>query len=110
MRLRRSAQIAAASLALLGVAACNPTTMTLAGDRAATRDIAFKLVSELDPVIEPAPVAQCIGASATPDEADALIAADQSGDRDAAQAALTKILRKTNTQECLSSVGVPDFV
>ncbi|MEM1430801.1 MAG: hypothetical protein AAGG09_15205 [Pseudomonadota bacterium] len=97
-------------VAMVGLVACDPATMPLGGDRAAARDIALQLVADRDPVIEPAPVAQCVGASATPEEADALIAAGNAGNSSEAQAALTKILRKSNTQECLAAVGIPDFV
>jgi len=99
-----------ALVAMLGLAACNPATMALSGDRAAARDVALQLVAARDPVIEPAPVAQCVGASATPEEATALAEAGRAGATAEAEAALTKILRKSNTQECLAAAGIPDFV
>lgn len=92
------------------LAACNPATMALSGDRATTRDIAATMIAAQDPVIEADRAAQCVGASATAEEADALIAAHTARNAEGQQDALTKILRKTNTQECLATVGVPDLL
>lgn len=107
---RPGLRAALAPLALGALAACDPTTMPLMGDRAEARDAAVDLVAARDPVITPEPVAQCIGASATREEAETLVTAARGGDRPAAQAALDTILRKSSTQECLARVGVPDFL
>ncbi|RDC72255.1 hypothetical protein DLJ49_11505 [Rhodovulum sp. 12E13] len=107
-----SRRVVPGTIALVGLlAACVPSPNTpLRGERAEARAVAERLVAARDPVIEPGPVAQCAAASATGDEAAALLAADRAGDAVAAQAALEVMLRKTTTQACLAEAGSPDFL
>lgn len=108
---RRTARCAVGAMLALGaLGACDPASMPVAGERAQAEEIARRLVAARDPVIDPGPVARCAAIHATPEQADALVAASGSGDRAAAQAALDVMLRKTSTQECLAGAGQPDFL
>jgi hypothetical protein len=99
-----------AILAIGAIAACQPASMPVTGERAQAQEIAQQLVAARDPVIDPGPVARCAAIHATSEQADALIAASRAGDRGAAQAALEVMLRKTSVQECLAQAGQPDFL
>jgi hypothetical protein len=100
----------AAACAAAMLAACDPASMPITGQRAEAQDIARQLVAARDPVIDPEPVARCAATYATPEQADALVAASRAGDRAAADAALQVMLRKTTTQACLAEAGQPDFL
>jgi len=99
-----------AVLVLGTVAACQPAAVPVTGERAQAQEIARQLVAARDPVIDPGPVARCAAIHATPEQANALVAASRAGDRGAADAALEVMLRKTNVQECLAEAGQPDFL
>ena len=106
----RGMRALAAGCAFGALAACDPASMPMTGQRAQAQDIARQLVAARDPVIDPDPVARCAATFATPEQADALVAASRAGDRAAAQAALEVMLRKTTVQDCLAEAGQPDFL
>ena len=106
----RARRLPLALLAIAAIAACDPATVSLSGNKAAAKEVAVQLVAARDPVIEPEPVAQCAAANATAEEASAIVAAARSGDTSGAQAVLDTMLRKTTTQQCLVAVGIPDFL
>lgn len=103
-------RVLGAIFAIGTLAACEPASMPVTGERAQAQEIARQLVAARDPVIDPGPVARCAALHATPEQANALVAASRTGDRAAAQSALEVMLRKTSTQECLAEAGQPDFL
>lgn len=87
------------------LAACLPVTSDapLRGDRGQAEQAARDYVAARDPVIDAAPVANCIARSASGEEVDALVSATD------VEATVREIVRRRSTQDCFDAAGVPDF-
>ncbi|MEM0935554.1 MAG: hypothetical protein AAGJ91_06575 [Pseudomonadota bacterium] len=89
---------------MVALTGCVGTGFPLTGQRAQAERVVLQIVADRDPVIEPAPVANCVARFAAPEQIPPLAAGG-----DAAIVALDLALRRSTTQECLAEAGSPDF-
>ena len=88
---------------LAGCVASAPTPAPVSGERGRAAEVAGAYVAARDPVIDAAPVANCIARSASGEEVDALVSATD------VEATVREIVRRRSTQDCFDAAGVPDF-
>lgn len=93
------------------LAACEPgsVAVSLSGDRQATEEIATQVLGPRDPVVPIEPVATCVARGASTEEAGIIAEAGRTGDSALASETIDMVLRRSGTQECLETAGVPDF-